>query len=209
VGERTEICLQFIEEEEREREGRSAFFMAVMNGGHQWRKVTIALKFHLRRRETDASKFLEDGRHGRRGRRVGHGRLGRAVRVLLSRLLAASTARRARRDVTGRLDLGSCGRRGSRARGIGVGARQRAGSWVLAGPGPGAAGLLGLQGADVARASRQGRGKRGEERENREEGAGGMQRKKARGRPLVGPARLDREEIPPLAAAACKEQGGG
>ena len=111
--------------------------------------------------------------------------MGRAVRVLLSRLLAASTARRglARRD---------------RALGLG-----------LARSGPGAAGLLDLQGTDVARAPRQGRGKRGEERENREEGAGGMQRKKARGRPLVGPARLDREEIPPLAAAACKEQGGG
>jgi hypothetical protein len=41
--------------------------LAVINGVHQQREVTTALKFHLRRRETDALKFLEDGRHRRRG----------------------------------------------------------------------------------------------------------------------------------------------
>jgi hypothetical protein len=97
----------------------------------------------------------------------------------------------ARRDVTGRSDLGSRGRRGSRARGVGVGARQRAGrardgfclsarvlgsmargarrlgvgvaagSWVLAGPSPGAAG----QGHARVAARLAGREARGRERE--------------------------------------------
>jgi hypothetical protein len=42
--------------------------LAVINGVHQRREVTTTLKFHLRRRETNALKFLEDGRHGQRGR---------------------------------------------------------------------------------------------------------------------------------------------